>query len=521
MPELWTDIEIASKKEIPFVKHQLELSLGAPLTIQAHVNQSTFVSITAVLSSPALLRHVRDLEMSCGLYNSIWADQVTLAVQAPAPNLERLCITGVDLHPSWTFPKHLFGGVAPRLRELTLCDVHTIPWDWPPLLQDGLVHLRLRQREPANLPSILQLHSFLTKPPSSLRTLELPSIYRTSQHHHLTPINLHHLELLSLAGAGERVPMILQFLRIAPSTHVEATIHLAASLNVDRQFVDTLNSLSVLRSSTLQPRQLLIIVTPPYPEDTYKDICTDAEFHDYHICAFDSPQPLSLSWDHLQSDSYSIPSPPKLYELNINNARMPRASGFQDFTPFMTPHFFLSGYYLSNLTELYIRSNDRTYGIELDGERGAILPPSWWTVVAGLPSLELLDLAFVDISILVICLLQDNGSIESILQHPPPTNNSPASPNHPPNPITPPRFFPKLKTLILTSVDGFSLTPQSIPHNSTYLDIILRNVELRKRLGAAEAYSRVEFASCYLEDEEWNQISESGLEAVVLSGRKH
>ena len=519
MPELWSDIEIASKRHVPFVERQLELCHGVPISIRAYVNQSTQATISAILSSPVVLQHLQELELTCEFFGYAVVDRLVQSLQRPAPSLQRLCINGHKHDPNWIIQKQFFGGVAPRLRELSLCDCRVIPWNWPPLLQEGLVHLRLRSRfEPATLPTMLQLHSFLTKLPSSLRTLELPNVADLRQPD-LPPVSLNALEHLSMVAAGERAPAILRIIRVPPSTQLEITINLNPRLDSSEQFTETVSSIPVVRSSDLNPQQLLIIANPPYSEDLYKIVREAAEHHDFHVCAFDSPQPLSIPWNHVQADSYSIPSPPKLFELNITNARpVPITSRPNDFALFTTNQLLQDGFSLSHLTELYIRSSDPSL-VDHYEDGGAVLPEASWAMAARLPCLKLLDLACVDLSILAIYLCQDNASIESILHHSPANNSS--SPNisiQPSEVSAPHRLFPKLTMLILNRIHGLSrkVDPGSDQQSLTYLEVILRNVELRKELGVNGEHLCVEFVRCYLEDEQRDRIASCGLEGVIL-----
>ena len=229
LSELWSDIQIISEEHIPFVKLQLERSGVRPLAIHAHVHSACWEQIIETLIANAVLQRLATLQLtfrpSCGFEGHL----VLGALVVTAPSLRRLSIINGRLEPEVGIKKQLFSGALPRLQDLTLYHLNNIDWDWPPLTQQSLLHLRLRQTQPVqNLPTLSQLYEMLSKLPSTLITLELPDVKPSSTPLNLThPIAFNHLQRLLTSGSASTAPDILRLIRVAPSTRLNVVCSLA------------------------------------------------------------------------------------------------------------------------------------------------------------------------------------------------------------------------------------------------------------------------------------------------------
>jgi hypothetical protein len=127
-PSLWADIPISNPS---WVEEVLKRSKMAPLTLVARL--PTYCSRGAKMIRIALTSMPRIQRLSLRDYGG--KDElgpILAGVLSPAPLLESLSLKfgNINSTPVCVLPRHIFGGKAPRLRELDLqdCSLH---WDSP------------------------------------------------------------------------------------------------------------------------------------------------------------------------------------------------------------------------------------------------------------------------------------------------------------------------------------------------------------------------------------------------------
>ena len=495
-PELWSDIQLLPTRA-NFVNMQLERSKNVPISVQAHVVMVKHAFVHDTLVSPGLVQRLGSLELSVGPFGGSEVDGILKCFGAPVPQLRQLCISGNTEGFNCAIQKQLFAGLAPRLQDLTLYNCESIDWDWPPLTQETLLHLRIRHRTTTTLPTLAQLHKILAKLPSTLRTLELPDTQVGSPSDDcLSVLNFDQLERLSVSGMPQATSSILKLLRVPLSnwTSVECNVN---PWSTEYEFQTLISAISCLRSIELKPRQLLIKTNPAYPTDAiYQEYRDEYGDPDFHIIAINSPSQLEFEYDcSLSLEEVREISPTPLVDLKLYDARPPGPFDPSGFAPFSNSSP-LTGLSLSQLTELYIRSNNWEWRIE---NEGIVLRDGFWNELARLPCLEVLDLTATNIRRLAFLLARSSEDI--------------MSPEHPI-----PRF-PSLHRVTLTAVAGFEHrvgTPGGT--RTTRLEALLNNVVVRAKWGTGRAYSRVDLVWCVFDNEEYvrSRVCELGLEDTVF-----
>ncbi|QRV76800.1 F-box-like protein [Ceratobasidium sp. AG-Ba] len=257
---LWSTIYPSRSKLVPLqIERAKEAGFDVILTAK-HTNKSAskYLATPTKCSIPywpePLTNHLRQLIVQ---FDESQMQQWTATLcSATAPHLETLCIS-VTRHANVVYTEPLFGGVAPRLRSLTLSGF-VVPWD--SVIFTDLRDLTLRQHKTIHRPTMPEFLDLLGRSPRLRRlALELsgPQPPSAEFEHNTNNISLPNLAHVVLHDIAPHVVALLVHHTTFPSSAQLAISHGPHTLHA----VDThvLSMFTRFRTPLLRARKVRLL----------------------------------------------------------------------------------------------------------------------------------------------------------------------------------------------------------------------------------------------------------------------